>query len=100
MICCLLNLLFGTNGNGIDRTALWTGVTALAAFAAVFVAWYELSKTSETTRADFAKRFVDSFFTAETRQLFALLMNRALEFEVLVIKDKDGKEIDRLPYFK
>jgi hypothetical protein len=107
MNCCILEFLFGTNDNGVDRTALWTGVAAFAAIVAafatilaVFVAWYELGRTRKTTRADFAKRFVESFFTGETRGLFGLLMNSALEFEVLEIKGNDGKKIDELPFFK
>lgn len=107
MIHCVLSFLFGTNANGIDRTALWTGiaalcagVAALAAIGAVLVAWYELGSTRKTTRADFAKRFVESFFTEETRGLFALLMNSALEFKILEINAKDGKKIDELPFLE
>ena len=100
MFYCILNFLFGSNAHGIDRTALWTGVTALAALIAVLVAWFQLGKTAKTTQADFAKRFVDSFFTEDTRTLFAFLMNSALEFKVLIINAEDGTEIDNLPYFR
>jgi hypothetical protein len=93
-------ILFGVHDNGIDRAALWTGAAAVAAFIAIGIAIHELKSTRETTRADFAKRFVDSFFTRDTRELLTLLMNSALEFEVLKIKDKEGKQIDSLPYFK
>jgi hypothetical protein len=101
MVCFILNSLFGTNANGeVDRTAVWTGVAAFAAIGAIFVAWIELGGAAKTTRADFAKRFVDSFFTKETRGLFTLLMNSALEFKILEIKGKNGKKIDELPIFE
>lgn len=99
MLYKLLIFLFGSN-HGIDRTALWTGVTAIGAFLAIAIAWFELGSTRKTARADFAKRFVDSFFTKETRELFTLLMNSALEFDVQKINDKNGEQIDYLPYFK
>jgi hypothetical protein len=100
MVHKALYFLFGGTGDSIDRTALWTGVAAIAAFVAIFIAWLELGSTRKTTHADFVKRFNDSFFNQETRTLFTLLMNSALEFNVLEIKGKDGQQIDRLPYFK
>jgi hypothetical protein len=96
----ILKLLFGVNDHGIDRASFWTFIAAVAAICAVLVARYELGETAKTTRADFAKRFVDSFFSKETRGLFTLLMNSALEFKVLEITDKDGKKIDELPIFE
>jgi len=93
-----LEFLFGTDTSGaIDRTSFWTGIGAIATAGAILVVWKELGATKKTTRADFAKRFVDSFFTEETRKLFTLLMNSALEFKILDIKGKDGKKIDELP---
>ena len=100
MICHILKFLFGSTNNEVDRTALWTGIAAIAAIVAILIALFELYRTRKTTRADFAKRFVESFFTKETRELFTLLMNSALEFHVLEIKNEDGKKIDELPFFK
>lgn len=101
MFDCVFKFLFGTNGNGtIDRTALWTGIAALGAIGAIFFAWIELGGTAKTTRADFAKRFIDSFFTEETRTLFSLLLNSALEFKVLAITGEQGEAIDELPFFE
>jgi hypothetical protein len=95
----LLAWLFGTNDHGIDRTALWTGVIALVTFGAVLFAWVQLRAIRKTSRADFAKRFIDTFFNDDTRTLFALLMNSALTFEVKNI-DENGQKVDRLPYMK
>jgi hypothetical protein len=107
MLHSILNYLFGSNADGIDRTAFWTGAAALwtaiaaaGAIGAVLVARHELGRTAATTHADFAKRFVDSFFTPETRGLFTLLMNSALEFKILTIKDEHGKQIDELPFLE
>jgi hypothetical protein len=95
----LLAWLFGTNEHGIDRTALWTGVIALVTFGGVLFAWVQLRAIRKTSRADFAKRFIDTFFNDDTRTLFALVMNSALVFEVKNICD-NGQKIDRLPYMK
>jgi hypothetical protein len=95
----LLAWLFGTNDHGIDRTALWTGVIALVTFGAVLFAWVQLRAIRKTSRADFAKCFIDTFFSDDTRTLFALLMNSALTFEVKNI-DENGQKVDRLPYMK
>lgn len=95
----IISFLFGVN-HGIDRVAFWTGIAAVAAIVAIFIAYVELDSARKTARADFANRFVEAFFTKETRELFTLLMNSALEFDVLIIKDRDGKQIDRLPYLK
>ena len=100
LIESILKFVFGNHEGQLDRTGVWTAFAALAAFLAVLVARSELGSTRKTTQADFAKRFVDSYFTSETRAIFALLMNSALQFEVLSIKDKDGAEIDNLPFFK
>jgi hypothetical protein len=100
LIDWILKFAFGTHDNEVDRTAFWTAIAAFAAVLAVFVAWFELGRSSKTVRADFAKRFVDSFFTKDTRALFSLLMNSALEFDVLKIKNTEGKQIDELPFFR
>jgi hypothetical protein len=94
-----LHFLFGS-GHYIDRGALWAGVAVIVAAAGVFVALRQLGGIKKISRADFAKRFMDTFFTPETRALFTLLMNSALEFEVLQIKDSAGEVIDRLPYLR
>jgi hypothetical protein len=95
----ILHFLFGT-GQQIDRTAFWSGIAAISAGIAVLVAWLQLSSLRKTSRADFVKRFIDSFFVTETRSLFTLFMNSALEFDELKIKDDKGEIIDHLPYFK
>lgn len=95
----ILYFLFGAN-HYIDRTALWAGIAVIVAAAGVAVALIQLGGIKKISRADFAKRFLDTFFIPETRTLFALLMNSALEFEVLEIKDKAGEIIDRLPYLR
>ena len=95
----LLAWLFGTNDHGIDRAALWTGVIALVTFGGVLFAWVQLRAIRKTSRADFAKRFIDTFFNDDTRTLLALLMNSALAFEAKNICE-NGQKIDRLPYMK
>ena len=92
----VLHFLFGGTGS-IDRVALWAGITAIAA---IWIAFFQLNSTRKTVRADFTKRFNDTFFTRETRGLFTLLMNSALEFDVLKLNDKNGQEIDCLPYLR
>jgi hypothetical protein len=92
----LFLFLFGAD-RPVDRTALWTGVIAMTAVIGVIYAGRQLHNIRRTSQADFAKRFIDSFFTSETRALFTLLMNSALGFDVRIIKN--GDEEDRLPYF-
>ena len=94
----IAGLLFG-DGKTIDRTALWTGVVAIVtAFVAGFAA-YQLRSIRRTSQADFTKRFIDSFFVADTRTLFTLLLNSALEFGVRKI-EVGGDVIDELPYLR
>jgi hypothetical protein len=88
--------LFGA-GKTIDRTAQWTGAIAVVtAFAAGF-GLFQLRSIQRTSRADFTKRFIDSFFVEDSRTLFTLLLNSALEFAVRQI-EVGGDEIDTLPY--
>jgi hypothetical protein len=94
-----MDFLFGGH-HTVDRATVWTAIAAIAAMAAIVVAYVELNSVRKTTRADFAKRFIDSFFTPETRTLFTLLENSALEFRVLIIKDDNGNEVERLPYLE
>jgi hypothetical protein len=84
--------------DGVDRTAAWTGAIAIVTAVGAGFAIVQLHSLRKISQADFAKRFIDSFFKPETRVLFILLMNSALKFDVRIIT-KDGKEIDRLPYF-
>jgi hypothetical protein len=95
----ILHFLFGSN-QYIDRSALWAGVAVVLATVGVAVAFVQLGGIKKVSRADFAKRFIDTFFSAETRTLFTLLLNSALEFAVLEITDEAGMVIDRLPYFR
>jgi hypothetical protein len=82
-----------------DWGTFWTAVIAVLTFSGVLVAWRQLAGIRATSRADFTFRFIESFFTAETRTLFTLLINSALTFDVKEIT-QDGKPIDRLPYLK
>jgi hypothetical protein len=95
-ICHVAVFLFG---KPLDRTALWTAVVAIVtAFVAGFAA-FQLRSIRKTSQADFTKRFIDSFFVADTRTLFTLLLNSALEFAVRKIK-VGGDVIDELPYLR
>jgi hypothetical protein len=69
-----------------------TGI--VAGFAA-----FQLRSIKRTSRADFTKRFIDSFFVEDSRTLFTLLLNSALEFAVRQIK-VGGDKIDELPYMR
>ena len=89
-------LLFGEQ---LDRTAIWTAVIAGVTVLGVAVALRQLAGIRATSRADFTFRFIESFFTHETRVLFSLLMNSALTFDTKDIVE-NGKKIDRLPYLK
>jgi hypothetical protein len=91
----LLSWLFGY-GKSIDRTAFWTGAIAIITFVGIVFALLQLRSIRRTSSADFAKRFIDTFFTPETRTLFTLLMNSALGFTVKEISE-GGKQIDRFP---
>jgi hypothetical protein len=79
----ILYYLFGAH-HCLYRSALWTGIAVIVAAVGVVVALRQLRRIEEISRADFAKRFLDTFFVPETRTLFGLLMNSALEFDVLV----------------
>lgn len=70
-------------------------MTVLAAVGALL----QLRSIRRTSRADFTKRFIDSFFGADTRTLFTLLLNSALEFAVRPI-EVGGDKIDELPYLR
>jgi hypothetical protein len=94
----LFLFLFGAN-RPVDRTALWTGAIALVTIAGVTFALLQLQSIRRISRADFAKRFVDAFFSDDTRTLFTLLMNSALEYSVRAIAEH-GRPLARLPYFR
>jgi hypothetical protein len=83
----------------LDPVTVWTAAIALITFSGVLVAWRQLAGIRATSRADFTFRFIESFFTVETRTLFLLLINSALAFDVKEIVE-NGKTIDRLPYLK
>ena len=91
-------VLFGTS-KAIDRTALWTGIVAIVTALAAGGALLQLRSIRRTSRADFTKRFIDSFFVADTRTLFTLLLNSALEFAIRKI-EVGGDVIDELPYLR
>lgn len=84
----------------IGTGSFWTAIAVIIALIGLVIAWYQLNHIRQTSRADFAKRFIDTFFTDATRTLFALLMNSALEFKVLDISNEQGEKIDQLPYLK
>jgi hypothetical protein len=90
--------LFGA-GKSVDRTALWTGAIAVVTALAAGFALIQLRSIQQTSRADFTKRFIDSFFVQDSRTLFTLLLNSALEFAVRKITVA-GDEIDELPYLR
>jgi hypothetical protein len=94
--CSLWTSFFGAKP---DPVTVWTAVIAVLTLFGVLVAWRQLAGIRATSRADFTFRFIESFFTAETRTLFGLLINSALTFEVKEILE-DGKMVDRLPYLK
>ena len=90
--------LFGA-GKTVDRTALWTGAIAVVTVFAAGFALSQLRSIQRTSRADFTKRFIDSFFVEDSRTLFTLLLNSALKFAVRKI-EVGGDEIDELPYLR
>lgn len=92
----LLALLFGAK---LDPVTTWTAAIAVTTLFGVLVALRQLAGIRATSRADFTFRFIESFFTAETRTLFMLLINSALTFDVKEIAE-DGTPIVRLPYLK
>src|ERR1700691_1036042 len=94
--CSLWTSFFGAKP---DPVTVWTAVIAVLTLFGVLVAWRQLAGIRATSRADFTFRFIESFFTTETRTLFGLLINSALTFEVKEILE-DGKMVDRLPYLK
>lgn len=83
-----------------DRVAFYTAALVFVTAFLVVVAWIQLASLKKTSRAEFIKKFNDSFFTIETRQLVLLLLNSSLEFSVLHINNEKGEAIDRLPYLR
>ena len=97
----IFNFLFANADGSIDKTAVWTAFLALVTFVLALVAVIQLSSIKKIARADYLKRLNDSFFTEEMRNLLVLLLNSAIEFSILPIKDEQGKNnIDELPNFK
>ena len=90
--------VFGA-GKAVDRTALWTGAIAIVTALAAGGALLQLRSIRRTSRADFMKRFIDSFFVEDSRTLFTLLLNSALEFAVRPI-EVGGDKLDELPYLR
>jgi hypothetical protein len=84
----------------IDWSATGAMLSGIGTLTLIVVAIWQLTKISNISNADFIKRFNDSFFTPETRQLITLLSNSALKFEILYITNPNGVIIDRLPYLK
>jgi len=93
-----MSFLFGY-GTLVDRVALWTGTIVIVTALAAGFGLLQLRSIRRTSRADFAKRFIDSFFNPDTRSLLTLLLNSALEFDVKKIV-AEGREIDQLPYLR
>lgn len=91
-------LLFGSNDT-VDRAALWTGAIAFVTAIAATVALIQLHSIRRTSRADFTKRFIDTFFVSDTRTLLTLLHNSALEFALRKI-EVGGDVVDELPYLR
>jgi hypothetical protein len=94
----VLFFLFGAN-QPVDRTTLWTAVTAFITLSGFVVAGVQLFAIRKISRADFQKTFIDSFFVPDTRTLLSLLMNSAIEFDILCICEEE-RQIDELPYFR
>jgi hypothetical protein len=90
--------LFGAN-KAVDRTALWTGAIAVVTALAAGFSLFQLRSIRIISRAEFTKRFIDSFFVEDSRTLFTLLLNSALEFAVRKI-EVGGDQIDELPYLR
>jgi hypothetical protein len=84
-ICRVAVFLFGT-GKTVDRSALWTGAIAIVTGVVASFAACQIRSILRTSRADFTKRFTDSFFVEDSRTLFTLLLNSALEFAVRKIE--------------
>jgi hypothetical protein len=57
----ILLFLFGGPGNTVDRTAAWTGAIGLVTAVAAIAGFRQLWNIRRTSRADFTKRFIDSF---------------------------------------
>ncbi len=86
-------------GKILEPITVLTAAIAVITLIGVLVAWRQLAGIRAISRADFTFRFIESFFTPETRTLFLLLVNSALTFDVKEITE-NGKTIDRLPYLK
>lgn len=84
----------------------WTAISAIGAIISalgtlfvVYLAYSQLNKFNNTTKADFAHRIKSDFFTKKTRNLFRLFDFGAIDFIPNEIIKEDGKP-GYYPYFE
>jgi hypothetical protein len=89
-------------------TCFWTALTAMStaalAILTIIIAWIacvQLNKMSNISKADFAHRCKNDFFTSETRNLFMLFEHDLIEFKFKKLnEDCEGEKAEYLNYFE
>ncbi len=85
----------------------WTAISAIGAIISalgtlfvVYLAYSQLTKFNNTTKADFAHRIKSDFFTKKTRNLFRLFDYEVIDFIPNEIKNEAGETDGFFPYFE
>ena len=89
----------GLNFGQIDRVALWTFFLVLVTFFLWLVAKNQLGGINKVSKADFIKKFSDSFFSDTTRRIIMLFDYNALSFRESEIEYGDNLPTKTFPYF-
>jgi hypothetical protein len=80
----------------IDWTATGTMIIALITSLLAIIAWIQLEKANNISKADFDQRFKNDFFNEKTRQLFMLFQYDLMVFKREFVNNTD----DEFPYFE
>jgi hypothetical protein len=92
----MINLYNVLYPSGIDWTATGTMITAIVTSGLVLLAWRQLKKMNEISRADFDQRFKNDFFNEKTQQLFMMFQYDLISFKTEFISYIN----DEFPYFE
>jgi len=83
----------------VDRVAFWTFALVIATLLLWWIAKRQLGGINKVTKADFIKKFSDSFFSDTTRRIIMLFDYNALSFRETEIEYGEDIPTKIFPYF-
>ncbi len=91
--------ILGLNYEKLDMVAFWTFFLVLVTFFLWLVAKRQLGGINKVSKADFIKKFSDSFFSETTLKIIMLFDYKALSYREAEIEYGDDIPIKTFPYF-